>query len=256
MDDKGVPVATLAPDDLKVAENGVEGKIVKVEPIDWPVKVQLLVDNGAGMDAALVQIRNGVKGFVEALPDGIEMSLLHDRPAAPVIVRPTTDKQAMVQGADRIAPDSGAAAVHRSADRGRGAHRQGKGQLLPGRRDPRLDDRPKAARSCERDVQRMLQRFVDRGRTVHVVMLVDRRAVRPVAARNQTAVGDAVAKNTGGRYETIAAATGWPRCCPRSAPRLPRATSVRAINTGLRFSGRTARPAPLGQIGAADPAPG
>ena len=82
VDDKGVPVATLAPDDLKVAENGVEGKIVKVEPIDWPVKVQLLIDNGTGMDAALVQIRNGVKGFVEALPDGDRDVALHNRPAA------------------------------------------------------------------------------------------------------------------------------------------------------------------------------
>ena len=32
---------TLAAEDLKVAENGVEGKIVKIEPIDWPVKVQV-----------------------------------------------------------------------------------------------------------------------------------------------------------------------------------------------------------------------
>ena len=82
-DDKGVPVATLAPDDLKVGGERRRGrKSCKVEPIDWPVKVQVLIDNGAGIDAALVQIRNGLKGFVEALPDGIEMSLLHDRPAA------------------------------------------------------------------------------------------------------------------------------------------------------------------------------
>ena len=45
---------------------GADPNAVKVEPIDWPVKVQLLIDNGTGMDAALVQIRNGVKGFVEA----------------------------------------------------------------------------------------------------------------------------------------------------------------------------------------------
>src|SRR5262245_19270804 len=76
VDATGTPIASLAPEDLKIAENGVEGKIVKVEPIDWPIKVQLLVDNGTGMEQALVQIRNGVKGFVEALPAGIEMSLI------------------------------------------------------------------------------------------------------------------------------------------------------------------------------------
>ena len=38
----GKPVATLEPADLKVMEGGVEAKIVKVEPVNWPVKVQLL----------------------------------------------------------------------------------------------------------------------------------------------------------------------------------------------------------------------
>jgi hypothetical protein len=91
VDEKGVPVGTLTPEDLKVAENGVEGKIVKIEPIDWPVKVQLLIDNGTGMEQGLVQIRNGVKGFVEALPDGIEMSPPRLSPASSS-VRPWTNR--------------------------------------------------------------------------------------------------------------------------------------------------------------------
>ena len=68
-----------------MAENGVEGKIVKIEPIDWPIKVQLLIDNGRH-ESALVQIRNGVKGFVEAMPDGIEMSLVTTAPQPRFIV--------------------------------------------------------------------------------------------------------------------------------------------------------------------------
>ena len=63
-DSTGAPVTALAPDDLKIVENGAEGKVVKIEPIDWPIRLQILVDNGTGMGEALVQIRNGLKGLV------------------------------------------------------------------------------------------------------------------------------------------------------------------------------------------------
>src|SRR5688572_4321171 len=76
----GAPVTTLAVADFEVLENKVEGKVLKIEPINWPVKVQLLVDNGFGMAEELVAIRNGIKGFVKELADGIEMSLLTTAP--------------------------------------------------------------------------------------------------------------------------------------------------------------------------------
>ena len=40
---------SLEPSDLRVTEGGAEAKIVKVEPVNWPVKVQLLLDNGIGL---------------------------------------------------------------------------------------------------------------------------------------------------------------------------------------------------------------
>ena len=196
VDDKGVPVATLAPDDLKVAENGVEGKIVKVEPIDWPVKVQLLIDNGTGMDAALVQIRNGVKGFVEALPDGIEMSLYTTAPQPRNIMKPTTDKQAMVQGADRIAPDSGSARFIEALNEAAARIDKEKGNYFPvvviiG------STTAEGSSVVERDVQRMLQRFVDRAATVHVVMLTTGATVR-------------LRRESDGRWRRGRQEHGWP----------------------------------------------
>ena len=223
-DDKGAPVSTLAVDDLKVVENGVEGKIVKVEPIDWPVKVQMLIDNGTGMDSALVQIRNGVKGFVEALPDGIEMSLYTTAPQPRNIVRPTMDKQAMVQGADRIVPDSGAPRFIEALNEAAGRVDKDKGNYFPvvvilG------STTAEGSSFIERDVQRMLQRFAERS-TVHVIMY-----------------------STGARWPRTRAAgmtisrpqTGWLPCCPRSVHRLQRATPVRAVNSASHFSVQTAR---------------
>ena len=45
VDDKGAAVAKLEPTDLRVTENDQDAKIVKVEAINWPTKVQLLVAN-------------------------------------------------------------------------------------------------------------------------------------------------------------------------------------------------------------------
>ena len=51
VDAAGKAVDKLEPTDLRVMEAGVEAKVVKVEPVNWPVKVQLLLDNGIGLGA-------------------------------------------------------------------------------------------------------------------------------------------------------------------------------------------------------------
>jgi hypothetical protein len=62
-DVSGNLITSLTADDVKVVENGAEGKVLKLESIDWPIKLQLLVDNGLGVNDALVQVRNGLKGL-------------------------------------------------------------------------------------------------------------------------------------------------------------------------------------------------
>jgi von Willebrand factor type A domain len=249
VDDKGVPVATLAPDDLKVAENGVEGKIVKVEPIDWPVKVQLLIDNGTGMDAALVQIRNGVKGFVEALPDGIEMSLYTTAPQPRNIVKPSTDKQALVQGADRIVPDSGAPRFIEALNEAAARVDKDKGNYFPvvvilG------STTAEGGSFMERDVQRMLQRFAERS-TVHVIMYTTgAQSARAVAGANQTAVGDAVAKNTGGRYDNIASANRLATLLPEIGAQIAQSHARQSHQFRLTFQRPNGASGALGQVGA------
>lgn len=251
VDDKGSPVAALSPDDLKVAENGVEGKILKIEPIDWPIKVQLLIDNGTGMDQALVQIRNGVKGFVEALPDGIEMSLITTAPQPRFIVRPTADKQAVLQGADRIAPDSGAARFVEGLNEAAARIDKEKGNYFPvvvivG------STTADGSSFVERDVQRMLQRFSERAATVHVVMIsTGAQSARAVAGANQTSVGDAVAKTTGGRYDNIAAVTRLASLLPEIGAQVAKSHARQSRQFRITFQRPNGASGPLGQVGAA-----
>jgi hypothetical protein len=250
VDSTGAPVASLTPDDLKVVENGVEGKIVKIEPIDWPIKVQLLIDNGTGMESALVQIRNGVKGFVESLPDGIEMSLITTAPQPRSIVRPTTDKQAMIQGADRITPDSGAARFVEALNEAAARVDREKGNYFPvvvivG------STTAEGSSVMERDVQRMLQRFSDRAATVHVVMLsTGVQSTRSVSGANQTAVGDAVAKMTGGRYDNIAASTRLATLLPEIAVQITKSHARQSRQFRITFQRPNGASGPLGEVGA------
>lgn len=249
VDDKGAPVATLAADDLKVVENGVEGKIVKVEPIDWPIKVQLLIDNGTGMDTALVQIRNGVKGFIEALPDGIEVSLYTTAPQPRNIVRPTMDKPALMQGADRIVPDSGAPRFIEALNEAAARVDKDKGNYFPvvvilG------STTAEGSSFVERDVQRMLQRFAERS-TVHVIMYTTgAQSARSVAGGNQTAVGDAVAKSTGGRYDNIAAVNRLATLLPEIGAQIAQSHARQSHQFRLTFQRPNGTSGALGQVGA------
>jgi hypothetical protein len=251
VDEKGAPVATLAPEDLKIAENGAEGKIIKIEPIDWPVKVQILIDNGTGMESALVQIRNGVKGFVEALPDGVEMSLLTTAPQPRFIVRPTMDKQAVIQGADRITPDSAAARFVEALNEAAARIDKEKGNYFPvvvilG------STTADGSSFVERDVQRMLQRFSERAATVHVIMLsTGALSGRSVAGANQTAVGEAVTKATGGRYDNIAASTRVATLLPEIGAQVVKSHARQSRQFRITFQRPNNASGPLGQVGAA-----
>jgi len=248
VDDKGAPVTALAPEDFKVAENGVEGKVAKIEPIDWPVKVQLLIDNGTGMETALVQIRNGVKGFVEALPDGVEMSLVTTAPQPRFIVRPTMDKQAVIQGADRITPDSGSARFVEALNEAAARVDKEKGNYFPvvvilG------STTADGSSFVERDVQRMLQRFSDRAATVHVIMLST--GARSASGANQTTVGEAVTKTTGGRYDNIAASTRLATLLPEIGAQVAKSHARQSRQFRITFQRPSNASGPLGQVGIA-----
>src|SRR5262245_33138849 len=55
LDGTGAPAKTVEAGDIRLMENGAEAKVTKVEPVNWPVKVQILLDNGIGLGAANIQ---------------------------------------------------------------------------------------------------------------------------------------------------------------------------------------------------------
>jgi hypothetical protein len=203
VDEGGEPVSGLMPEDFRVLESGEEGKVLKVEPIDWPVKVSILVDNGPGLSPDLVPIRNGLKALLAALPEGIEMSLVTMAPQARFVRRPTKDREAILKGIDLIVPDAGAAVfidalneVARRIDSEKGNHFPV--VIVVG------STAPDGSTSTESRAQRMLNQFRQRAATVHVVMVTTATG-RTAGWVNQLSVGMEVAKITGGRYDNITA---------------------------------------------------
>lgn len=229
VDTAGTPVSGLTLDDFMVRENGADGKVLKVEPIDWPIKVSILVDNGVGLGESLVQIRNGVKGLLEALPDGIETSLVTMAPQPRLIQRATTDRKALLESVNLISPDSGAAMFVDALNEAAARLDREKGNYFPvviilG------STTAEGSSSSERNARRMLDRFSERAATVHVVMVsTGARSSRSTGAgANQIYVGMAVAKATGGRYENIAAVTRVATVLPEIGEQVARSHALQS----------------------------
>ena len=208
-DASGKPIAGITETDISVKEDDAEGKVLRLEPIDWPVRVAILIDNGTGSADRLNHTREGAKGLIRALPAGIEASLLTTAPQPRALVRPTTDKGALLSGVDLITPDSSAGrfveglmeAVARF-DKDRADEKRGNffpvviivGSLTA-----------EGSSIRDRDVQRLFQQLATRAVTTHVVMVGNQGGSNNVS--NAIQIGIEAAKQTGGRYESIAATT-------------------------------------------------
>jgi hypothetical protein len=204
VDAQGVAPASLKPEDVRFIEGGATLKVVKVEAVnDWPTKVQILLDNGIGLGSEnLIHMRNGLKGLIEAIPDGVEVSIFTTAPQPRTLVKATTAKADMLKGVDLLAPDSGAARFVESL--GEALQRVERDKTSHFSIIVAIGSSAGDRNVMDRDIERIYKRLQDKPATVHVVIIN-----RPQASSGQGAVqgelGMSVTKMTGGRFESIAA---------------------------------------------------
>ncbi len=202
VDGQGTPVTDLKESDVTIMEDGAECKVLKFEPIDWPTKLTVLVDNGQAATSPITNLRAGLRSLFEQLPDGMEASLLTTAPNPRWIVRPTTDRQKLIAGIDLIAPDAGAGAFFDSLSEAASRIDKDKTPQFPTIISIASDFGRQYV--LDRDYQRLQENIVKHAVTVHVVMLAaggDR--VGSVAGGAQTEIGLTITKLSGGRYENI-----------------------------------------------------
>jgi len=204
LDGTGAPATKVEPGDLRLMENGKEAKVTKVEPVNWPVKMQILLDNGVGIGSANIQqLKNGVQGLIAALPENLEVTLVSTAPQPRFLLKPATDRAAVQKGLDLLAPDGGTGRFVESLNEATQRIERDKADYFPviisvattsGDRDVR-----------DSDVERIMQRLEKRPTTVHVVLYNS--GSSSSGGANQTNIGMSVTKFTGGKFENVNSAT-------------------------------------------------
>ena len=196
---KGTPVETLTPADVKVSEDNQPATVTKVEAVSRQVKVQVLIDNGIGVGAnSLSDFRSGVRNLVGALPADIETTIMTTAPQARTLVKATKNKDELLKGVDRLAPDSGTgrfveslgeaiARANKEKDTFTviicAATTSGDGKVLP------------------EEMKRIYEPI--RGRPILVHVLLYSGVQSAIGGDIQIELGQQIAKLTGGRYEYI-----------------------------------------------------
>ena len=206
VDGTGAPVASLEPTDVRVMEDDKEAKVLKIEPVNWPMKVQILLDNGVGLGSEnLTHLRNGARGLIEALPEGTEVTLVTTAPQPRLVVRPTTDRAAQLKGIDLLSPDGGTGRFVESLNEAMQRVEKDKTEYFPviitlGTLSGDTGS------NLENVYKQLMRRLEQRPTTVHVVMF-SKSAGGSSGGAVQTEVGLQVTQFVRGRYEAIAAAT-------------------------------------------------
>src|SRR5262249_15117286 len=96
LDAGGAPAAPLAVGDVRVMENGVDATVTKIEALDWPVKLQLLLDNGTGLGGGNIEpLKTGVQALLATLPANHEVTIVGTSPQPRFLTRATSDRAAM-----------------------------------------------------------------------------------------------------------------------------------------------------------------
>jgi len=205
LDAAGAPAKTVEVSDVKLMENGTDAKVTKVEPVNWPVKLQILLDNGVGLGSQNVQqLKTGVKSLIEALPENLEVTIVSTAPQPRFLTKPTTDRAAMLKALDLLAPDTGAGRFVESLAEATQRIEKDKGDYFPV--IVSVGTTAGDANVRDSDINSIMKRLQARPTTVHVI-IYNNGTASSSGGTNQTQVGLNVTQLTGGKFENINSAT-------------------------------------------------
>lgn len=245
VDTKGAPVA-LEAQDVTVQEDGVECKTVSFEAVNWPIKLQVLVDNSSATTNPITSLRTGLRGLFEVMPDGIEMSMYTTAPQPRPIVRPTTEKQKLLAGIDLIAPDSGAGAFSAALFEASTRAERDKTPHFPV--IVMVGSTSGRGNTSDRDFQRLQENIIKRAMAVHIVVVTAGGSAGGGA--EQTEVGLLVTKISRGRYENITAPTRLATLLPEIGAQIAQSHAKQGNQYRLTYE-RPANAKPDARISAA-----
>jgi hypothetical protein len=241
----GKPIEGLKTDEVTVTEDGVECKTLKLEAISWPTKVQVLVDNGRSNTNPINPLRDGLKEFFAQMPEGVELSLYATAGTPRPIVKPTTDRQKLLDAIALIAPDGGAGQFFDA--------------LLEASERVDKDKMPNfpvivmigsdfgAMRALDRDFQKLQMNVSNHGIKTHVLLNVTSQG--GVAGGGQVDLGLNITKFSGGRYESFNGTTRLTTLLPEIGKQIAQSVALQSHQYRVTYE-RPAKPNERAAIGA------
>lgn len=242
-DASGNFVTDLTPTDIAMTENGQPAQIVRVERFSLPVKLTIAVDNGTDSSNILGNFRTGLAGFIEALPEDMEVTIVATAPQPRTVLRPSTERQQILQAVNRIANDS---------ERPRFSDALVEYSERIAREKPNfipvllmLSTTGLEASSVQpAAIENALKTLVGRGAHVYVYKTVSEQnnttALERLDNGRQKIIGEMAAKATGGRYEGITVPTRLHEALPELGQQLAlmhRAHAAQHVVTVARPAG-------------------
>jgi hypothetical protein len=218
------PVTDLRAEEIDIQVDGTPCPTTRFEAIDWPTKLTVMVDNSPIFNDSLRQLRESLRAFFNALPVGMEVSLLSTSPAPRFVYRPGTDRVKLMNSIDLLTPDSAAPrfidALAEAADRAVKEKNKEKNNFFP---VFLILGNNGVEGSSPRDYQvnKLFKQTLESAATVHVVMLSSASKQLDIGTgTNQIEVGLKLTQLTGGRYEAIAAQTRLTTLLPEFATQI------------------------------------
>ena len=207
LDEAGQPVLDLGQDEIRLFQGDEACRTKSIQVEANGMKIALLVDNSGPASNSLNSLRDGLQGFLEDLPPQHEVGLFTLAGYVRQRVDFTADRQALLEDAASIFAEQNAGAV-----------------IIEGLLetwDRRFEDEdpwpvfvlvaydgPENSRSVrERKINEFTIETMQRGATVHTV-LVTTAGGDNFNSETTRLVTLNVTRNTGGVYQSIAAATG------------------------------------------------
>ena len=220
----GTPVTDMTAEEIIIQWDEMLCEIREIEPINWPVRVTVFVDNATESQTVLPDMREGLTGFLEVLPPDIEVAIatLSGRPQ--YRTEHTADRGALADAIGKIASEGSAAtffdALYEEAEK---LDDDDDREYLAAIVMVAVAGSEGSGQARGRNLERTMDRLYDNGAVVHTLLLPSPLGgVGASQGRPQTRWGTDIAAATRGRFEDLGVATQYRTLLPEIAADLAR----------------------------------
>jgi len=220
----GTPVTDMEADEVVVEVDGVHDTTLNLEPIDWPVRVTVFVDNGLASPPALADMREGVRLFLDELPPEVEVAIgtIGGRPQ--IRARHTTDRDELLDAIGVMSPDTEGAAMYVDAiyEEAERMHEDEEGQYFPVVVMVATNGPEGSSRVRERPFRQMMERLFANSATVHTRLWTVTSVSGVKQGGDQNQLGVDIGQATGGTFEALTSSNGFRNLLPALAQDIAR----------------------------------